>query len=128
RRRRARRGGRLELIDPLADLPRPLRIGLLASGEGTNVQAILDAGLPIVPAVVIADRPGVNVLRRAERAAVPATVVDHAAFPGREAFEEALLGVLHAHRVGLVVLAGFLRLLGPRFLAAFPLRVVNLHP
>lgn len=119
-------------VDPAAGLPRPLRLGVLASGTGSNLQAILDAvgrgELDVVPAVVASDRPGARALERARAAGVATTVIrprDHAS---REAFDAALVEALRAHGVHVVALAGFMRLLTPTFLAAFPLRVVNVHP
>ncbi len=118
-------------VDPTAGLARPLRLGVLVSGGGTNLQAILDAvdaGLPVKPAVVVSNRPGVFALERAARAGVPAVVVDHRAFSGREAFEDALVAALAEAGADLVALAGFMRLLTARFLGRFPLRTVNVHP
>ena len=118
-------------VDPTAGLPRPLRLGVLVSGGGTNLQAVLDAvgaGLPVTPAVVVSNRPDAHALVRAARFGVASAVVDHRRFSDRAAFEDALLAALAPHDVGVVVLAGFMRLLTPRFLDAFPLRVVNVHP
>jgi phosphoribosylglycinamide formyltransferase-1 len=110
-----------------------VKIGVLASGSGTNLQAILDAARagtlgPAEVAVVIANIPGARALARAEAAGVPAVLVDHTQFPTRAAFDEALLAALRQRGVELVALAGFMRLLTPAFLAAFPERVVNIHP
>jgi phosphoribosylglycinamide formyltransferase-1 len=108
-------------------------VGVLISGSGTNLQAILDAaarddlaGARVV--VVIGNRPDAYGLERARAAGVPAVLVDHKAYAGREAFEDALLEELRRHDVDLVALAGFMRLLTPHFLRQFPDRVVNIHP
>jgi phosphoribosylglycinamide formyltransferase-1 len=77
---------------------------------------------------VVSNRPGALALLRARAAGKPALVVDHSAYPDRAGFEDALLAVLAAHAVEAVTLAGFMRLLTPRFLDAFPDRVVNIHP
>jgi phosphoribosylglycinamide formyltransferase-1 len=110
-----------------------LSVGVLISGSGTNLQAILDAaagddlaGARV--AVVVSNRPDAYGLERARRAGVPAVVIDHKAFTGREPFEDALLATLRGHGVELVALAGFMRLLTPHFLREFPDRVVNIHP
>lgn len=110
-----------------------MRVGVLVSGAGTNLQALLDAEArgelaPATVAVVVSNRPGVAALERATRAGKPAKLVDHKAFSDRVAFEDALLAVLDAHRVEAVVLAGFMRVLTARFVDRFPLRIVNTHP
>jgi phosphoribosylglycinamide formyltransferase 1 len=110
-----------------------LKVGVLVSGSGTNLQAILDAaaaddlgGARVV--VVVSNRPDAYGLERARKAGVPAVVVDHKVFASRDLFEDALIGVLREHGVELVALAGFMRLLTPHFLRAFPERIVNIHP
>jgi len=103
-------------------------VGVLVSGSGTNLQALLDSqGAAYRVAVVLSNRPGVGALDRAEAAGVPAVVVPHRG-RSREDFEDALLAVLREHEVEWVALAGFLRVLTPRFLGAFPGRVLNIHP
>lgn len=108
------------------------RLGVLVSGSGTNLQAILDAtaagSLDAEVALVISNRADAPALGRAERARVPSQVVPHAAFADRGDFDARLAELLQQARVDWVVLAGFMRVLGPRFLGAFPARVVNLHP
>ena len=110
-----------------------MKLGVLVSGSGTNLQAILDAkalgelgGAEV--AVVVSNRPGVGALARAEAAGVPALVIDHRGFPTRALFEDELLAALSRHGVELVALAGFMRVLTPHFLRAYPDRVVNIHP
>jgi phosphoribosylglycinamide formyltransferase-1 len=106
-----------------------MKLAVLVSGNGTNLQALLDAELaPGEIAVVVSNRPGVPALARAERAGKPAVVVDHKQFKDRSAFEDALLAVLREHAVEAVVLAGFMRVLTPRFIDAFPHRIINTHP
>jgi phosphoribosylglycinamide formyltransferase-1 len=110
-----------------------MRLGVMVSGSGTNLQALLDAGArdelgPGRLVVVGANVAGCGALQRAAQAGVPSFVVEHRDFASREAFEEALLARLAAHDVEAVVLAGFMRLLSPRFLRAFPRRIVNIHP
>ncbi len=109
-----------------------MRIGVLASGRGTNLQAILDAcadgRLPARVALVLSDRRDAPALDRARRAGVPATWISPADFPTREAHDAALVTALRAAEVDLVVLAGYMRLVTPGFLRAFPNRVINVHP
>ena len=110
-----------------------MKLGLLASGRGSNVQAILDAAAAgrlggAEPAVVIANVAGAAVLERARAAGVPGRTIAHPGFARREDFEAALVEALGEYGVEWVVLAGFLRLLGARFLGAFPGRVINIHP
>ncbi len=103
----------------------PVRVAVLVSGGGTNLQALLDAlrDSPLARvAAVIADRPGAGALERARRAGVPTTVLrDH-----RDAAE--LLGALHGARADLVVLAGYLKLVPAAVVARFRLRMINIHP
>lgn len=104
-----------------------VRIGVLVSGSGTNLQAILDAKLPI--AVVIADRPTAGALERAVDAGVPSLVIDREDYlPDRVAFTQAVLNALQAHDVGLVAMAGFMTILEKPIFAAYGDRVINTHP
>jgi phosphoribosylglycinamide formyltransferase-1 len=110
-----------------------MKIGVLVSGAGTNLQALLDAEAagklaPAEIAVVISNRPGVQALARAEQAGKPALVVDHKIFLERGAFEAEMITELDKHGVELVVLAGFMRVLTDRFLERYPLKIVNTHP
>lgn len=108
------------------------RLGVLVSGRGTNLQALLDAHaagtLSAAPAVVVCNVPGAPALDRARRAGVPAVTVDHRALSTRAAFDAAVARVLAEHDIEVVALAGFLRVLGPTFVAAFPDAIVNVHP
>jgi len=103
------------------------RIGVLASGSGTNLQAILDAGLPVV--VVVTDRPDVGALDRAAAAGIATVVVDRDQhLPDREAFTRAVTDALVANEVDLVAMAGFMTVLAEPIFEAFPNRVINTHP
>lgn len=109
-----------------------MNFGVLVSGTGTNLQALLDAQArgvlaPATIAVVISNKPGALALARAAAAGVPAVVVEHVGLE-REAFEDKLLAQLAAHRVEAVVLAGFMRVLTAHFIERFPLRIINTHP
>jgi phosphoribosylglycinamide formyltransferase-1 len=110
----------------------PLRVGVLASGRGSNLQALLDAtrvpGFPARIAVVIADRERAAALQRAASAGVPAVFVDPKAHGDREAYDTALLAGLERHGVELVCLAGFMRILGGDFVRRLRGRLVNIHP
>lgn len=107
----------------------PARLVVLVSGSGTLLQAVLDAaGLPACVVAVGADRPGVEGLARAERAGVPGFVVRLKDHPDRGAWDRALTAAVAAHEPDLVVSAGFMKILGPEFLAAFGGRVINTHP
>ncbi|HSC89968.1 MAG TPA: phosphoribosylglycinamide formyltransferase [Polyangiaceae bacterium] len=109
-----------------------LELGVLVSGSGSNLQALLDASqngaLDARIRVVISNRPGVYALERAQRAGVPVVTIDHKAFPSREAFDAELVSQLRAHGVEWVALAGFMRVLTPVFIDAFADRIVNIHP
>ena len=109
-----------------------ITLGVLVSGSGTNLQAILDAiatgRLDARVAVVLSNVPGAGALDRARAAGVDVAVVDHKAHADRRAFDAAVVEVLRARGVELVVLAGFMRLLTDVLLGAFPMRVVNVHP
>lgn len=101
-------------------------IGVLVSGAGSNLQALLDARLPVV--AVASNRPGVRALERAVAAGVPAAVFELGAYADRDARDVAMADWLESHGVNLVVCAGYMHLLRPAFLARFPGRVVNVHP
>jgi len=105
-----------------------MKIGVLVSGNGTNLQALLDADLgPATIAVVISNNPGVLALERAEKAGVAHELIDHRGLD-RVAFEDKLIATLEAHAVELVVLAGFMRLLTAHFVGRYLGRIVNTHP
>jgi phosphoribosylglycinamide formyltransferase-1 len=106
-----------------------VKIGVLASGSGSNLQALLDADLgPARVEVVVVNVAGAKALERARAAGVDAVFIDHRGHGSREAFDQAMVDVLRAHAVEWVVLAGFMRLVTPVFLGAFEDRVLNIHP
>lgn len=109
-----------------------LKLGILVSGSGTNLQAILDAiadhSLDAEIRLVVSNLPNVRALDRARDAGVPHRVLSHRDYASRDAFDQALVDTLRASGVEWVALAGFMRVLTPRFLAAFERRVVNIHP
>jgi phosphoribosylglycinamide formyltransferase-1 len=116
----------------MAERQARLKLGVLVSGSGTNLQAILDAvaegELDAEVRVVISNQPSAKALERAERAGVSTMVISHKEYKERAAFDEQLVRALREAGVDLVVLAGFMRVVTPVFLDAFPGRVVNIHP
>lgn len=109
-----------------------LAIGVLISGRGTNLQALIDAcDAPDFPArivLVISNVADAYGLSRAEAAGIPTAIVDHTGFEDRESFDKALDAALRKADVGLVCLAGFMRLLTPGFVAGWRDRMINIHP
>jgi phosphoribosylglycinamide formyltransferase-1 len=108
------------------------RLGVLISGRGSNLQAIIDAiatgRLDATIAVVIANKADAGGLERARRAGIETVVLEHTAYPSREAYDAALVAELRRRDVQLVCLAGFMRLLSATFVEAFPNQVLNIHP
>lgn len=109
-----------------------LRLGVLASGGGTNLQAIIDrcqdGSLDAEIAVVITNNPDAGALDRANQAGIKNCCIDHRLFKSREDYDQALMKELRNVNVDLVVLAGFMRIISEVFLEAFPNRVINIHP
>ncbi|MDR3438451.1 phosphoribosylglycinamide formyltransferase [Telmatospirillum sp.] len=109
-----------------------LRVAVLISGRGSNLQALLDAcgegGFPAEIVLVLSNRPDAAGLDRARRAGVPTRILDHKVFASREAFDEAMDGLLRTASADLVCLAGFMRLLTPGFVQAWQDRLINIHP
>lgn len=109
-----------------------LKLGVLISGRGTNLQSLIDscktAGFPAEIAVVISNRPDALGLERARHHGIKALALDHKAFQGREAFERAMDDALRAEGVELVCNAGFMRILTEWFVNAWMDRQINIHP
>ena len=107
-------------------------LGVLCSGRGSNLASIIDnianGNITASIGVVIADKVGAKALERAEAAGIKAVLVERKAFSTKEDFEEALLAELRAAKVDLVILAGFMRILSPLFVRAYPNRILNIHP
>jgi phosphoribosylglycinamide formyltransferase 1 len=99
-------------------------IGVLVSGSGTNLQALIDRGLPV--RAVASNKPGVRALERAEQGGIPAGVFPLESYPDRDERDRAMAAWLAEHDVELVVCAGYMQLLTPGFLERFP--VINVHP
>ena len=110
-----------------------IKIAVLISGGGTNLQAIIDAAtagaLPHVKlALVLSSQPGAFALQRAEAAGIPAFAVSRKELGTQAAFEAELLRYLEEYRIEVIVLAGFLSILSPDFTARYPKRIINVHP
>ena len=109
-----------------------LNIGVLVSGSGSNLQSIIDAcasgQIKGRVVCVISNKADAFGLERARRAGIPALHLDHRAYTGREAYDEALVATLREFDVELVALAGFMRIITPVLLESFPNAVLNIHP
>ncbi len=109
-----------------------LNIGVLVSGSGSNLQAIIDAvevgSLKCAIKVVISNRPGAYAVERAKKHNIPVEIITRDEFPDRETYDAEMAKRLKAHGVGLVVMAGFMRLITGMMLDAFPMRIINIHP
>ncbi len=109
-----------------------MKLAVLISGGGSNLQAIIDAcaeeSFPAQIEVVISNVAGAYGLTRAKQAGIPAVIIDHKQFPDRPAFEDALQSALAAYDIDLICLAGFMRILTSGFIASWPNRIINTHP
>jgi phosphoribosylglycinamide formyltransferase-1 len=121
------------MVEPASAPARPLKVAVLISGRGSNLQALIDAFPPgrnphVEFVRVISNRPEVQGLQRAAAAGIPTATIDHKAFADRAAFDAALDREIRAAGAELVVLAGFMRLLTEGFIAAWRDRLINIHP
>lgn len=111
---------------------KPVRLGILASGSGTNfeaiAQAIADQKLQAECCVVVYNNPDAGVIARADRWQVPKVLVNHREFPNRNAFDQRVIEVLQAYQTDWVVMAGWMRLVTQSMIDAFPHRMINIHP
>lgn len=109
-----------------------LNIGVLVSGSGSNLQAIIDAveagSLKCAIRVVISNRPSAFAVERAKKHSIPVEIITRDVFPEREAYDAEMARRLKKHGVDLVVMAGFMRLITDKMLSAFPMRIINIHP
>ena len=107
-------------------------IAVIASGRGSNFQAVIDAirngTVPAECVALITDNPKAYALERAKKAGVPCRIIDYATFPSREVYERALLSSMQEADVDLFVLAGYMRILGASIVRAFPGKMINIHP
>ncbi len=110
----------------------PLRIGALASGSGSNVQSIIDhiasKKLNAEIVILLSDNPGASVLQRAERHGIPFKIIEAKDFNVRADHDREMVRAFKEYEVELVVLAGFMRVISPEFVASFPGRIMNIHP
>jgi phosphoribosylglycinamide formyltransferase 1 len=116
----------------MIDASTEMRIVVLISGSGSNLQALIDSyrsgALGGKICAVISNRPSVKGLERAAAARIPALTLDHTTFASREQFDQALQTLIDSYDPGLVLLAGFMRILTPAFTAHFRGRLINIHP
>jgi phosphoribosylglycinamide formyltransferase-1 len=109
-----------------------LGIGVLVSGSGSNLQSIIDhiekGQIQAEIRVVISNNPDAYALERAKKHGIPAVVVRHQDYPERDDFDNRMIESLKSFGIELVVMAGFMRVLTPLFLKAFPMKVINIHP
>src|SRR5207249_11546307 len=112
--------------------PMNRRIAVLISGRGSNLQSIIDAiarrELDATIAIVVSNRADAGGLVRAREAGIETAVLSPREYPNRDAYDRAVVDILRSRNVGLVCLAGFMRLVGPPILEAFPNKVLNIHP
>ncbi len=113
-------------------MSRCIRLGALASGGGSNVQSIIDhiesKRLDAQISILLSDNPEAGVLKRAERHGIPRKVIRPAAFEKRAEHDRAMIHALQQRDVELVILAGYMRIISPEFVQAFPNRIMNIHP
>jgi phosphoribosylglycinamide formyltransferase-1 len=113
-------------------MEKKIKLGVLASGSGSNLQSIIDhiekGLLDAVITVVISNNPAAYALERAKKHHIPARVIKHQDYSNRSDFDQEMVNVLKSHSVELVVMAGFMRVLTPLFLNAFPMKIMNIHP
>ena len=116
----------------MSNAVKTLRVVVLISGSGSNLQALIDGAangdLPIEIAAVISNKPDVMGLTRANKAGIPTLVLDHKNYATREAFDLELMRLIDAYTPGLVILAGFMRILTPAFTEHYLGRMLNIHP
>lgn len=108
------------------------RVAILISGRGSNMAALIDAAKnPAYPAEIVlvaSNRPDAGGIETARKAGIETAIVDHKQFKEREAFERELQNILEAHRIDIVCLAGFMRLLTPWLISRWERRMINIHP
>ncbi|WP_445116177.1 phosphoribosylglycinamide formyltransferase [Acinetobacter sp. WZC-1] len=105
-----------------------IKIAVLVSGNGSNLQALIDARLSGQIAGVLSNQPGAYALTRARHAGIPTAVIEHRQYPDRESFDDAMHQQLLAWDIDLVILAGFMRILSAKFVRTWQGRMLNIHP
>lgn len=113
-------------------MKKKVNIGVLVSGSGTNLQSIIDNSekglLDADIKVVISNNPDSYALERSKKHNIPSVLIEQGDFKNREDFDRKMIEILNSYSVELVAMAGFMRILSPAFLKAFPMRVINIHP
>jgi phosphoribosylglycinamide formyltransferase-1 len=108
------------------------RIAVLASGRGSNFQAVIEAiaagRIPAACVALITDNPEAYAIERARKADIPVVILDYASFPSKATYEHDLLATMRKQKADLFVLAGYMRILGTSIVKAFPGKIVNIHP
>ncbi|MHB8164817.1 MAG: phosphoribosylglycinamide formyltransferase [Methanoregula sp.] len=108
------------------------RIAVVASGRGSNFQAVIDAiregNVPAECVALITDNPKAFAIERAQKAGIPCRIIDYSTFPSRDVYERALLASMQEVDADLFVLAGYMRILGSSIVRAFPGKMINIHP
>ena len=105
------------------------RLAVFASGSGTNLQAIIDAGIPSVDIVLVCrNNPEAYALERAKKHGIPCELIDHNGDKNREEYDREVLSAIEPYGIELIALAGFMRILSPAFVRAYKNRIINLHP
>lgn len=105
------------------------RVAVFASGNGTNLQAIIDANIPSAEIVLVfSNNPDAYALERAAKHGIPTEVLDHRNFSSREEYDREILRVIEPYEVELIALAGYMRILSPLFVGAYKNRIINIHP
>jgi phosphoribosylglycinamide formyltransferase 1 len=115
-----------------ADSAAPLKLGILASGSGSNMEAIAQAianqQLAAQIRVVVYNNPAAKVVERADRLAIPKTLLNHRDYPSREALDQAIIQTMQQHNVEWIIMAGWMRVVTQVLINAFPRRILNIHP
>jgi len=105
------------------------RVAVFASGNGTNLQAIIDANITSAEIVLVfSNNPDAYALERAAKHGIPTEVLDHRNFSSREEYDREILRVIEPYEVELIALAGYMRILSPLFVRAYKNRIINIHP
>jgi phosphoribosylglycinamide formyltransferase 1 len=116
----------------VAKMVQPLKLGVLISGSGSNLQSIIDniekGTLNAAIKIVVCNNPDALGISRARKHGLPVAVLKHEDFKTREAFDAELIRILKSYEIDLIVLAGFMRILTPFFLKTFPQKIINIHP
>lgn len=121
-----------DLALPLPAPEQPLKLGIMASGSGSNFEAIAQAiakqELTAQMQVLVYNNPNAKAAARADRLGVTKVLLNHRDYPSREALDEAIVTVMRQHQVDWIIMAGWMRVVTPVLIDAFPRRILNIHP